>query len=129
VQRWVRDLNAFYRETPALYERDFTADGFEWIDVHDHENSVLSFLRKARNGKDVVIVVCNFTPVPRENYRVGVPHGGRWIERLNSDAHDYGGSGKGNFGGVEAAPLGSHGRTHSVYLTVPPLGVLYLTPA
>jgi 1,4-alpha-glucan branching enzyme len=129
VQRWVRDLNAFYRATPALYQRDFTADGFEWIDVHDHENSVLSFLRRDRSGEGVVVVVCNFTPVPRENYRVGVPFGGRWVERLNSDAHDYGGSGKGNFGGVEAAPLGSHGRTHSVYLTVPPLGVLYLTPA
>jgi 1,4-alpha-glucan branching enzyme len=129
VQRWVRDLNAFYRETPALYQRDFTGDGFEWIDVHDHENSVLSFLRRGRNPDDVVVVVCNFTPVPRENYRLGVPFGGRWIERLNSDAHDYGGSGKGNFGGVEAAPLGSHGRTHSLYLTVPPLGVLYLTPA
>ncbi len=129
VQRWVRDLNAFYRGAPALHQRDFTGDGFEWIDVHDHENSVLSFLRRGRDPDDVVVVVCNFTPMPRENYRVGVPFGGRWIERLNSDAHDYGGSGKGNFGGVEAAPLGSHGRTHSLYLTVPPLGVLYLIPA
>jgi 1,4-alpha-glucan branching enzyme len=129
VQRWVRDLNACYRSTPALHQRDFTPDGFEWIEVHDHENSVLSFLRKGRAERDVVVVVCNFTPVPRDNYRIGVPFGGRWVERLNSDAQHYGGSGKGNFGGVEAAPLGSHGRTHSLYLTVPPLGVLYLTPA
>jgi len=129
MQHWVRDLNRFYRATPALYERDFTTDGFEWIDVHDHENSVLSFMRKGRGPDDIVVVVLNFTPVPRQNYRIGVPRGGVWRERLNSDAHHYGGSGKGNFGAVEAAPLGAHGRTHSLYLELPPLGALYLTPA
>jgi 1,4-alpha-glucan branching enzyme len=127
VQRWVKDLNRFYRATPALYERDFTADGFEWIDANDSDTSVLSFLRKGARQEDVVLVVCNFTPVPRENYRVGVPRGGCWSECLNSDAHDYGGSGMGNFGNVEAAPLASHGRYYSLNLRLPPLSMLCLT--
>jgi 1,4-alpha-glucan branching enzyme len=127
VQRWVKDLNRFYRATPALYERDFTADGFEWIDANDSDTSVLSFLRKGTRQEDAVLVVCNFTPVPRENYRIGVPHGGCWSECLNSDAHDYGGSGMGNFGSVEAAPLASHGRYYSLNLRLPPLSVLCLT--
>ncbi|MGQ0835771.1 MAG: 1,4-alpha-glucan branching protein GlgB [Gammaproteobacteria bacterium] len=129
VQRWVRDLNHFYRATPALFERDFAPEGFEWIDCNDREASIVSFLRKGAKPEDAVLVVCNFTPVPRENYRVGVPRGGLWRERLNSDARDYGGSGQGNFGAIEAAPLGAHGRTHSLYLRLPPLGALFLTPA
>jgi 1,4-alpha-glucan branching enzyme len=128
VQRWVRDLNRLYRETPALYQRDFTGEGFEWIDANDNETSVLSFLRRGNSPQDVAVVVCNFTPVPRDNYRVGVPLGGRWLERLNSDAHDYGGSGIGNFGGVDASPLGAHGRLHSLTLRLPPLAALILTP-
>ena len=127
VQRWVKDLNRFYRATPALHERDFTADGFEWIDANDSDTSVLSFIRKGARPEDVVVVVCNFTPVPRENYRVGVPRSGCWREVLNSDAHDYGGSGMGNFGSVEAAPLASHGRYYSLNLRLPPLSVLCLT--
>jgi 1,4-alpha-glucan branching enzyme len=128
VQRWVRDLNRLYRATPALYERDFSAEGFEWVDCNDSETSALSFLRRGSRPEDVALIVCNFTPVPRDNYRVGVPRGGLWRERLNSDAGDYGGSGIGNFGAVEAAPLGSHGRYHSLVLRLPPLAIVILTP-
>jgi 1,4-alpha-glucan branching enzyme len=128
LKRWVSDLNRFYRETPALYQRDFSQDGFEWIDCNDAEASVIAFLRKGAKPGDVVLIVCNFTPVPRDNYRVGVPFGGKWRERLNSDARDYGGGGQGNLGEVEAAPLGWHGRSHSLYLHLPPLGAVFLTP-
>jgi 1,4-alpha-glucan branching enzyme len=129
VRQWMRDLNAVYRQTPALYQRDFTPDGFEWIDCNDSENSTLAFMRKGHSPDDVAIVLCNFTPVPRDNYRIGVPRGGQWRERLNSDAQEYGGGGIGNFGLVEAAPLPSHGRTHSLTLRLPPLATLILTPA
>jgi 1,4-alpha-glucan branching enzyme len=126
VQKWVRDLNRFYRETPALYEVDFSPEGFEWVDANDWESSVIAFLRKPRTHGREVLVVANFTPVVRENYRVGVPRGGLWHERLNSDAREYGGSGQGNLGGVHAAPLPAHGRFHSLTLRLPPLSVLYL---
>jgi 1,4-alpha-glucan branching enzyme len=129
MRKWVQDLNRLYRETPALFRNDFSYEGFEWVDCNDWENSTLSFLRKGRSPEEVVLVVCNFTPVPRDNYRVGVPRGGLWRERLNSDAHDYGGGGIGNFGGVEAAPLPSHGRHHSLTLRLPPLATLFFTPA
>jgi 1,4-alpha-glucan branching enzyme len=128
VQRWVRDLNRYYRETPALYELDFSSDGFEWVDANDWEGSVIAFVRKPRAQGREVLVICNFTPLVRENYRVGVPRGGFWRERLNSDAQAYGGSGQGNLGGVEAAPLPSHGRFHSLSLRLPPLGVVFLQP-
>jgi 1,4-alpha-glucan branching enzyme len=128
LKRWVSDLNRFYRETPALFQRDFSDDGFEWIDCNDSEASVIAFLRKGERPGDVVVIVCNFTPVARDNYRVGVPFGGKWRERLNSDAQDYGGGGQGNLGEVEAAPLGWHGRSHSLYLRLPPLGAVFLTP-
>jgi len=126
IQRWVRELNHFYRNEPALYEQDFTHDGFEWIDFHDWEHSCVSFLRKGRNPLETILVVCNFTPVPRYNYRIGVPWSGYWKEMLNSDAKEYGGSGHGNFGGVEAGPFPSHGKYHSLSLTLPPLGMLFL---
>jgi 1,4-alpha-glucan branching enzyme len=129
VRQWMRDLNAVYRETPALYQRDFTPDGFEWVDCNDSENSTLAFLRKGHEPHDMALVLCNFTPVPRDNYRIGVPRGGQWRERLNSDAREYGGGGIGNFGVVEAAPLPSHGRSHSLTLRLPPLATLILTPA
>jgi 1,4-alpha-glucan branching enzyme len=128
VQRWVRDLNTFYRATPALYQQDFSAEGFEWVDCSDTEASVLSFLRKDRDG-GLVLVVCNFTPVVRDNYQVGVPRGGWWRECLNSDAPLYGGAGQGNLGGVESAPVPAHGRYHSLMLRLPPLGALFLAPA
>ena len=125
--RWVTDLNRLYRAEPALHQRDFTADGFEWIDCCDVENSVASFLRKGDGGRPV-LVVCNFTPVVRYAYRLGVPGGGAWTERLNSDSTLYGGSGVGNLGRVEATASPWHGRTHSLFLTLPPLAAVFLTP-
>jgi 1,4-alpha-glucan branching enzyme len=126
VRRWVGDLNHLYRTERALYELDFGSEGFEWVDFHDWEGSTISFLRKGRSKEDLILVVCNFTPVPRQNYRVGVPRSGWWKEALNSDARIYGGSGQGNLGGVEAAPVPAHGRYHSLSLILPPLGVLFL---
>ncbi|CAN5756268.1 1,4-alpha-glucan branching protein GlgB [soil metagenome] len=125
LQRWVSDLNRLYRTEPALHALDFDAAGFEWIDGADAEGSVLSYLRKSGSG-DVLLVVANFTPVPRENYLVGVPRAGRWQERLNSDATLYGGSGVGNHGGVDSVPVSAHGRFHALNLQLPPLGVLIL---
>lgn len=126
ILRWVSDLNAAYRGEPALHHHDFGPEGFEWIDGTDTEQSVLSFLRKGRNADEAILVVCNFTAVPRYNYRVGVPRGGFWREFLNSDAKTYGGSGHGNLGGVHSAPLPFHGRPASVNLTLPPMGTVFL---
>jgi 1,4-alpha-glucan branching enzyme len=125
IQRWVKDLNHFYRMESAMHEIDFGSDGFEWIDFHNWEESIVSFTRKGRTTTDIILIICNFTPVPRRNYRVGVPRGGFWKELLNSDAKIYGGSGHGNFGGVEATPVPAHGRYHSLSLTLPPLGILF----
>jgi 1,4-alpha-glucan branching enzyme len=127
MQNWVRELNRFYRAATPLHALDFSWEGFEWIDCTDSESSVIAFLRKSAGG-ELVLVVCNFTPALRTDYRIGVPRGGFWRERLNSDAAEYGGSGVGNFGGVVAAPLPAHGRFHSLALRLPPLGVLFLTP-
>ncbi len=126
AQKWVGDLNYFYRQTPGLHELDCDPAGFEWIDCNDTDASIVSLLRKNRAQDSTVVVVCNFTPVVRRNYRVGVPSGGLWIERLNSDAHDYGGSGAGNMGAVEASPLACHGRRFSLSLMLPPLSILFL---
>ena len=126
VQKWVQSLNAAYRAEPALYQADFTREGFEWIDAGDADASVISFLRKGTKTGDVIMVVANFTPVPRIHYRLGVPRGGFWREILNSDAKLYGGSGHGNFGGIEADPIRSHGRPFSLPLVLPPLGVVFL---
>jgi len=125
VQRWIKDLNRLYRREPALYELDFRQEGFEWIDFRDWEGSIISFIRKGKSPEEIFLVVCNFTPVPRMNYRVGVPRGGIWKEVLNSDAKLYGGGGYGNFGRVEATPVSYHGKEHSLSLTLPPLGVLF----
>lgn len=125
VQRWVQDLNRVYRAEPALHQLDCAPEGFEWVVPDDREQSVLVFLRKDRSGR-MVLVACNFTPVPRSPYRVGVPQPGFWRELLNSDAHTYGGSGWGNYGGVHAQPLPSHGRPYSVDLTLPPLAAVFL---
>jgi len=124
LQRWVRDLNTFYRSEPALYELDSESKGFEWIDCSDSQRSLISFLRYGKDRERQVVFVCNFTPVPRHNYRVGVPSAGMWKEELNSDAPLYGGSGQGNLGGIEASPLSMHGRFHSLNITVPPLAVV-----
>jgi 1,4-alpha-glucan branching enzyme len=125
ILRWLEDLNRLYREDPALHELDVSPDGFEWIDANDAENSVLSFLRKPKKG-DPVVAVFNCTPNPRENYRIGVPGGGHWREILNSDGSRYGGTNRGNMGGVDAVPIPLHGRSHSLTLALPPLGVVFL---
>ncbi|HLZ07481.1 MAG TPA: 1,4-alpha-glucan branching protein GlgB, partial [Chloroflexota bacterium] len=125
IQRWLADLNATYAREPALFELDVKSAGFEWIESNDAPQSILAFLRRGLRPEDVVLVVFNFTPVPRERYRVGVPAGGFWRELLNSDGTDYGGSGVGNLGGVDAQPTEVHGRPYSLELTLPPLGVLF----
>jgi 1,4-alpha-glucan branching enzyme len=129
LKRWVRDVNTFYRGEPAMHVFDCDPAGFEWIDANDAEKSTVGFLRKSRDPKDTLVVVCNFTPVPRHNHQVGVPTGGHWNEVLNSDAAMYGGSGQGNFGGVIAAPVGRHGRPYLLTITVPPLGMVVFKAA
>ncbi len=126
IQKWVRDLNHLYRSQPALYEQDFDRAGFQWVDCNDWENSTLSFLRWSRTTDEVVLVVCNLTPVVRSAYRIGVPRAGCWRELLNSDGDDYGGSGQGNLGSVQAATVEAHGRPYSLRLTLPPLSTLFL---
>jgi 1,4-alpha-glucan branching enzyme len=124
LRRWVRDLNTFYRGQRSLYEEDIELSGFEWVDCNDNQRSVVSFIRRAKDPADLTLLAFNFTPIPQPNYRVGVPGGGFWRECLNSDATLYGGSGQGNIGGVESAPLPLHGRPHSLSLTLPPLAVV-----
>jgi 1,4-alpha-glucan branching enzyme len=126
IERWLQDLNRFYRSEPALYEFDLNPRGFEWVAANDSDQSVLTFLRKGGTTDTVLLVVCNFTPVPRLDYRVGVPRGGFWREVLNSDAKEYTGSGMGNSGGVMAETTPSHGRAFSVNLTLPPLAAVFL---
>ena len=125
LQRWVEDLNRLYRSEPALHELDCDPAGFEWIDCNDADSSVLSLIRKAKSSSAIMLVLCNFTPVPRYSYRVGTPRGGQWQEVLNSDAARYGGSNMGNLGGAETAPIGLHGRPYSLTLTLPPLSVSF----
>jgi 1,4-alpha-glucan branching enzyme len=127
LQHWVRDLNRLYRREPALFQVDFEGAGFEWIDCHDAPRGVVAFLRHGSHLEHRLLVVCNFTPVVRDHYRVGVPEGGLWTELLNSDAPCYGGSGQGNRGGVEADPLTAHGRRSSLNLTLPPLAMTVFT--
>ncbi len=130
VRDLLRALNGVYRSTPALWRADDTPEGFEWVDADDSDQSVLSFLRRAASGSEEwVLCVANLTPVARHDHRVGVPCGGYWRELLNSDAGEFGGSGVGNLGGVEAEPTAHHGRPWSVSLTLPPLGVLWLAPS
>jgi 1,4-alpha-glucan branching enzyme len=124
LQRWVRDLNAVYRREPALYERDDSPDGFEWVDCSDHEGNVVSFIRRAADAKDILLFACNFSAVPRYDYRIGAPVDGVWEEILNSDATTYGGAGMGNFGAAETSPTPLHGRPHALSLTLPPLSVI-----
>ncbi len=126
VRRWLVDLNRLYRTEPALHQGDCVPEGFEWVDCHDAEQGVVSFLRKPTTPMSQILVVLNFTPVPRVGYRVGVPFPGRWHEVLNSDAAWYAGSGMGNLGGVVAEDRPLHGRPHSLLLTLPPLGALFL---
>jgi 1,4-alpha-glucan branching enzyme len=127
VQRLLCDLNRLYRDTPALYQLDFSGAGFEWIDCSDTEQCVIAFARHGREPVQLVIAVCNMTPVVRNNYRIGVPRAGRYLERINSDAEVYGGSGVGNLGGVDAEPVPAHGREQSLNLVLPPLATLIFT--
>jgi 1,4-alpha-glucan branching enzyme len=126
IQKFVEDLNALYAAQPALYQRDFDAAGFEWIDCNDHEASVISLIRRAHDPEDWIVAVLNWTPIGRHSYRVGVPEPGFYAELLNSDAAVYGGSNAGNQGGVEAEAIPTHGRPHSLNLTLPPLGAVIL---
>ena len=129
LQRWVQELNRVYRNEPALHEMDCDPGGFEWIDCDDADSSVVSLIRKGKSSAAVILVLCNFTPVPRYSYRVGAPRGGRWQEILNSDAAEYGGGNMGNLGGVDTAPVGLHGRPYSLTLTLPPLSVSFFKSA
>lgn len=125
VQKLVRDLNRIYKEETAMHVMDFEHAGFEWIDFSNWTESVIVFLRKSGNPRDDILVACNFTPVPRHGYRIGVPTPGFWREILNSDGQDYGGSGQGNFGGVEARREPCHDRKNSIVVTLPPLAAVY----
>ena len=125
LQRWVQDLNRLYRSEPALYEMDCDPRGFEWIDCDDADSSTVTLIRKGKSSSTIILVVCNFTPVPRYSYRLGSPHSGSWQEILNSDAGEYGGSNMGNLGGVETVPVPLHGRPYSLTITLPPLSVSF----
>jgi len=126
MRNLVRDLNYLYLRTPALYELDRASAGFEWLAFDDAEASVIAFLRKPADGSRAVMVVCNFTPVPRHDYRIGVPAEGFWAEALNTDAAEYGGSGVGNLGGVASEAVSAHGHAQSLRLSLPPLATLLL---
>jgi 1,4-alpha-glucan branching enzyme len=128
VQRVVGDLNRVLKATPALYDVDFEPSGFWWLEPNDAENNVVAFGRVTEDGRDVLICVANLSPVPRHGYRVGLPRSGHWREAINTDADVYGGSGVGNFGGVDAEPVPWHGQAFSAELALPPLGVLWLVP-
>ena len=125
VQTLVRDLNAVYAQTPALYQQDTKPEGFEWIESTSEDESIFVWLRKAADGEAPVLVVSNFTPVERMDRRIGVPEAGKWAEILNTDAVEYGGGGRGNLGGVEADAVATSGRPYSIQITVPPLTTLF----
>ena len=126
LMNWVEQLNRLYRAESSLHWFDNDPKGFEWVDCNDAPMSVISLLRKGKAGENPILIACNFTPVPRLGYMVGVPTGGYWKELLNSDALEYGGSGMGNMGGAEALPQSAHGRPYSLRLTLPPLSALFL---
>ena len=126
IRQYVQDLNRHYHAEPALHQMDFDPAGFRWIDCNDIENSVVSLVRYARDTSDAVIMVINFTPVPRMQYRIGVPAAGFYGELLNSDASIYGGSNVGNLGGLATEPIAAHGFEQSIQIAVPPLGCLLL---
>jgi 1,4-alpha-glucan branching enzyme len=128
VQKLVADLNNLLRRENSLHQVDFEHTGFEWIDCHNYADSILAYVRRAADPADFLVVVCNFTPVVRQNYRLGVPQGGWYQEVFNSDSEYYGGSNAGNFPGVMAQESESHGRPYSVELTLPPLAVTVLKP-
>jgi 1,4-alpha-glucan branching enzyme len=124
MQALVRDLNRLYRACPALHQLDCEGHGFEWIEANAAEESIFAWVRRGREGTRPVVVVSNFTPVERRAWRLGVPSAGRWAERINSDAADYGGRGSGNLGGVNSRPVACHGRPDSLEIVLPPLATL-----
>jgi 1,4-alpha-glucan branching enzyme len=126
VKHLVRDLNRIYRREPALHKIDFSPDGFEWLDIGNADMSIIAFLRKAPGDAAPLLVICNFTPMPRRNFLVGVPRRGVWHEILNTDAREYGGSGWGNLGGVDSVPVTTQGRVESLNLNLPPLATIML---
>src|SRR5947209_8086371 len=126
LQLWVGDLNRQYREQPALALSDTASEGFAWVEAHDSERSTLSWIRRDPDHRELLLIACNFTPNVYRNVRLGVERAGWWREILNSDAREYGGSGQGNFGGVETSPFPSQGFPCTVALTLPPLGVVAL---
>jgi 1,4-alpha-glucan branching enzyme len=128
IQRLLADLNKLYRSQPALHEVDFEWHGFEWIDCHAWEDSTLSYVRRGKDPQDYVVICCNFTPVPRQEYRIGVPEAGWFDEIFNTDSKYYGGTDMGNCGGLEAKQEESHGRPASILTTLPPLGAIVLKP-
>jgi 1,4-alpha-glucan branching enzyme len=128
VHDLVRDLNRFYKDEPALWEVDFTADGFRWVEPNDALHNIVAFERLSKDGARRLVCVANFSPVPREGYRLGLPQAGKWREILNTDSVLYGGSGVGNLGAVEAEDKPWHDRAASALVTVPPLGVVWLQP-
>lgn len=129
LRAWLEILNRTYVGETALHQLDCAQAGFEWIDCNDAERSVLTFLRKGETPGDCLLIVCNFTPLPRDNYRIGVPSGGHWREVLNSNAKEYGGTGQGNLGGLNSEPVKHHGRPHSLLASLPPLSCVYFKPA
>jgi 1,4-alpha-glucan branching enzyme len=129
LRAFVKELNGIYVSNGALHEVDFGWEGFQWIDCDDAERSVVSFLRRGKNPAEPVAVVANFTPVPRENHRIGVPLPGRYEELLNSDATEFGGSGVRNPGALQAEPVPANGQPYSLTVTLPPLGIVFLGPA
>jgi 1,4-alpha-glucan branching enzyme len=128
VQALVRDLNRHYREQPALHEVDFDSRGFRWLEANDAQNNVLAFARLGEDDSKPVVCVLNLSPVPRYDYRVGMPACCRWRELLNTDSAYYAGSGIGNMGGVEAEAVPWHDQPFSALLTLPPLGAVWLVP-
>ena len=128
IQSLVRDINHLYRSRAALHEKDDDPTGFSWVEVNDSAHSVFAFMRYAQTQEAQMLVACNFTPVPRTGYRLGVPQGGMWRECLNTDSTHYAGSGVGNLGAVVAEAVPAHGHAHSVVLNLPPLAVLWLEP-
>jgi 1,4-alpha-glucan branching enzyme len=129
LHRLVRDLNRVYRHVPALHQVDFDWNGFQWIDANDSDNSVFSFVRYAEDRRQCIVVVCNFTPLQRTDYRIGVPRGGMYHELINSDLDIYGGSGISNGPELHADPKPCHSFAHSLSLTLPPLATLILQPS
>jgi 1,4-alpha-glucan branching enzyme len=129
LQKYIKDLNRLYMSEPSLFEVDFNYWGFEWIDFRDSEHSIISFSRNAKNPEDLLVFTCNFTPVPRFDYRIGVPKRGFYKEILNSDSYEYGGSNLGNSGGVSSEDIPSHGRAYSINITLPPLAVVVFKPS